>query len=132
MMTNLPPSADGRSQHFTFPRRELLQNIAAAALLFFVPRSQPACKFSTKYGTPQFRVGDLVVSDWVDEFDEHVVDFGEVLGARWLPEGHSGFPANSWVYYIYWTHSTCGLGYAYPCYDGEPTGADQLRFISHV
>ncbi|MEG4317696.1 MULTISPECIES: hypothetical protein [unclassified Microcoleus] len=99
----------------TFPRRELLQKIASAALLF----------------VPRFRIGDLVASDWVDEFDEDVVDFGEVLGLRWLPESHSGFPANSWVYYIYWTHSTCGADSCYPCYDGEPTGAEQLRLVSH-
>lgn len=130
-MTFLDDCLDGRSQHFTFPRRELLQKIASAALLFFVPRSEPVFEFPSKYPAPRFRTGDLVANDWVDEFDEDVVDFGEVLGVRWLPEGHSGFLANSWVYYIYWTHSSCGASSCYPCYDGEPTGADQLRLVSH-
>ena len=116
-----------RSQQFTFLRRELLQKVASTAALLFVPRTQPVLEFPKKYGTPQFRIGDLVASDWLDEFDEPVIDFGEILGVRWLPEGHSGFSANSWVYYVYWTHSTCGASDSYPCYDGEPTEADQLR-----
>ena len=117
---------------FTLPRRELLQKTASAALLCFAPRSQPAREFSTKYGTPQFRIGDLVAEDWLDEFDEQATDFGEILGVRWLPEGHSSFSANTWVYYIYWTHSTCGASFCYPCYDGEPTEAERLRLVSHV
>ncbi len=133
-MTFLDDCLDGRSQHFTFPRRELSQKIASAALLFFVPRSQPVFEFPKKYPAPQFRIGDSVVSDGIDEddeVDEDLVDFGEVIGLQWLPEDYSGFPANSWVYYIYWTHSTYGVPSCYPCYDVEPTGADNLRLVSN-
>ena len=41
-MTFLVDCLDGRSQLLTFPRRELWQKIASAALLFFVPHPQLA------------------------------------------------------------------------------------------
>lgn len=122
----------GRSQEFTFFRRGFLQKAASAALLPFLPRSQPVDSFFGGRPLPQFKIGDLVAEDWLDEDDESATDFGEVLGIRWLPEGHSSFPANTWVYYVYWTHSTIGSASCYPCYDGEPTEARQLRLVSHA
>jgi hypothetical protein len=121
----------GRSQLFMFPRRDFLQKAVSAALPFLVPRSQPVDSFFGGRPLPQFKIGDLVVEDWLDEDDENATDFGEVLGIRWLPEGHSSFAANTWVYYIYWTHSTTGSTYCYPCYDGEATEADRLRLVGH-
>ena len=130
-MTFLDDRLDGRSQLFTFARRDFLQKAASAALPFLIPRSQPVDSFFGGRPLPQFKIGDLVAEDWLDEYDENATDFGEVLGVRWLPEGHSSFPANTWVYYVYWTHSTTGSTYCYPCYDGEPTEADRLRLVSH-
>jgi hypothetical protein len=136
----MPTSArfpDGRSQVFTFPRRELLQSLASVALPLLIPRSQPVDSFFGGRPLPQFKIGDLVAEDWINDSDdedgedEHYTEFGEVLGVRWLPEGHSCYPANVWLYYICWTHSTCP-GYSYPCYDGEPTEADRLRLVNHV
>ena len=131
----MPHSADcpeGRSQLFTFARRDFLQKAASVALPFLVPRSQPVDSFFGGRPLPQFKIGDLVAEDWLDEDDEGATDFGEVLGVRWLPEGHSSSPANTWVYYVYWTHSTTGSTYCYPCYDGEPTEANQLRLVNHA
>lgn len=131
----MPTSArfpDGRSQVFTFPRRDFLQKAASAALPFLVPRSKPVDSFFGGRPLPQFKIGDLVAEDWLDEYDEDATDFGEVLGVRWLPEKQSSFPANTWVYYVYWTHSSTGSAYCYPCYDGEPTGAEQLRLVTDV
>lgn len=121
----------GRSQHFTFFRRKFLQKAASAALPFVVSRSRSVNSFFGDRPLPQFKIGDLVAEDWLDEDDENATDFGEVLGIRWLPEGHSSFAANTWVYYIYWTHSTTGSTYCYPCYDGEATEADRLRLVGH-
>ncbi|MEG4857753.1 hypothetical protein QUB75_09000 [Microcoleus sp. K1-B6] len=133
----MPLSADcpnGRSQLLMFPRRELLQKIASAALLFFVPRIQPVT-LSKSYPSPAFNIGDLIASDWVDDDDEDApdsaTDFSEILGMRWLPESESGLAANTWVYFVRWTHTTSGLDYLYPCYDGEPTMASGLRLVSH-
>lgn len=121
---------EGRSQKLTLPRRELFQKIASAALLFLVPRPRLVAPLPG-YPLPEFAIGDLVAQDWIDEFDKEAVDCGRVLGLRYLPQGHSIFPSNSWLYYIYWTHTTCGLQHHYPCYDGEPTRAEDLRLASH-
>jgi hypothetical protein len=123
----------GRSQNSTFFRRGFLQKAASAALLLLVPRSQPATP-SSKLPKPEFAIGDLVAQDWIDEFDKDSVDFGEVLGLRYLPpsEGYCSYPGNNWLYYIRWTRTTCGLDYLYPCYDGEPTMASELRLVNHA
>ncbi|NQE38203.1 hypothetical protein [Microcoleus asticus] len=122
----------GRSQHFTFPRRELLQGLAAVGLPFLVPRVQPASP--SKRPLPVFNIGDLVAQDWEGNEDEDApqsaTDFGEVVGLCYLPEDGSYYPRDTWVYYIYWTHSTCSEC-SYPCFDGEPTAGNTLRLVSH-
>lgn len=123
---------DGRSQVFTFPRRELLQKVVSAAALCLVPRPQSVIPLLSTLPKPEFAIGDLVAQDWIGEFGEKSVDFGEVLGVRYLPEGYSSYPSDSWLYYIFWTHTTSGLDDLYPCYDGEPTMASTLRAASHV
>ncbi|MEG4409105.1 hypothetical protein [Microcoleus sp. MON2_D5] len=123
---------DGRSQHFTFPRRELLQKVAALTSLCLLPKSQPI----SMYPSPEFSIGDLVAYDWEpddEEGPEVATDFGEILGMRWVPEPDGYYLAtNTWVYFVRWTHSTCPDLLPEPCYDGEPTGADQLRRVNHV
>jgi|GEM_PF-1345314 len=131
----MPTSArypDGRSQHFTFFWRELFQKAASVTLPFLVWPSQSVKSFFGERPLPKFKIGDLVAEDWLDEYEENATDFGEVLGVRWLPEGHSNFAANTWVYYIYWTRSTTGCTDCFPCYDGEATEADRLRLVNHV
>jgi hypothetical protein len=123
---------DGRSQHFTFPRRELLQKVVALTSLCLLPKSQPS-----PFPSPEFSIGDLVASDWEQDDDDDAplsgTDFGQILGMRWVPEPDAfSLVTNSWVYYVRWTHSTSGDFDCYPCYEGEPTEAEDLRRVSHV
>jgi hypothetical protein len=117
-------------QNSVLSRRELLGKSLVIGAAVLVPKSQP----KSSYPSPEFKIGDLVASDWEpdeedDDAPDSATDFGEVLGMRWLPEAESCFAANTWVYYVWWTHSTCG-GTCYPCYDGEPTQGCDLRLVS--
>lgn len=131
----MPHSADcpeGRSQLFTFARRDFLQKTASLISLCLLPKSQSRAL----YPLPQFKIGDLVAQDWEpddDDAPEFATDFGEILGMRWIPEpdGYCSV-ANTWVYYIRWTHSSCPGVLLEPYCDGEPTEADQLRLVSHA
>jgi len=132
----MPHSADcpeGRSQHFTLPRRGLLQGLAAATLPFLVPLVQPAF-VANKRPLPKFNIGDLIALDWEGNEDpdapQSATDFGEVVGLCYLPEDYAYYPNNTWVYYIYWTHSTCSEC-SYPFFEGEPATGDTLRLVSH-
>jgi hypothetical protein len=118
------------SQNFALSRRELLGKISAIGVVSLLPK--PQSKFS--YPSPEFKIGDLVASDWNpdeedDDAPESATDFGEVLGMRWLPESESGLDAKTWVYYVWWTHSTIS-GTCFPCYDGESTRECDLRLVS--
>ena len=130
-MTFLGRLSGADSQTSALSRRELLGKslvIGAASLL---PKSQP----KPSYPPPEFNIGDLVASDWEpdeedDDAPDSVTDFGEVLGMRYVLESESNWvAANTWLYYILWTYSTCN-GTCYPCYDGEPTRGCDLRLIS--
>ncbi|MEG5018533.1 MULTISPECIES: hypothetical protein [unclassified Microcoleus] len=126
-------------QNPALSRRELLGKSASITLAAAtkLPPKPPAPK---KYPSPEFNIGDLVACDWVNDRDEdededegeHITDFGEVLGMRYLPESESIFPAKSWVYYIWWTDSTSKVWNPYPCYDGEPTEASSLRLVQRA
>jgi len=121
--------SDSDSQDFALSRRDLLGKSLAIGAASLLPKPQP----KSSYPSPEFKIGDRVASDWEpdeedDDAPDSATDFGEVLGMRWLPETESGFAANTWVYYIWWTHSTCD-GTCYPCYDGEPTRGCDLRLV---
>jgi len=146
----MPHSADcpeGRSQLFTFARRDFLQKAASVALPFIFLRPQPAAASPSpqpataaspspnKRPLPEFKIGDLVAQDWEpddDEAPESATDFGEILGMRWVPEpdGYS-LIGNTWVYYIRWTHSNCPGCLPEPYCDGEGTLSSALRLVSH-
>jgi hypothetical protein len=123
--------SDSDSQDFALSRRELLGKslaIGAASLL-------PDLHSKSSYPSPEFKIGDLVAYDWEpddDDAPESATDFGEVLGMRWVPEpdGHCS-AANTWVYFIRWTHSTCPDLIPEPSYDGEPTYSFDLRLVKH-
>jgi hypothetical protein len=132
-MTFLRSLSGTDSQTFALSRRELLGKSLAIGMLSLLPKPQPQPKSKFSYPSPEFKIGDLVASDWEpdeedDDAPDSATDFGEVLGMRWLPEAESGFAANTWVYYVWWTHSTCD-GTCYPCYDGEPTRGCDLRLV---
>ncbi len=113
----------GRSQHFTFARRELLQKTASAALLF-VPRTQPVNPIPAKYPKPLFGIGDKVADHWTDEFDEECIEYGEVLGFCWHPY------EKTWAYLVVWT-SGQGPDSLYPCFDGHLLTGGDLRLVGH-
>jgi hypothetical protein len=114
----------------SFSRRELPGKLLAIAGALLLPKSQS----KTLYPSPEFNIGDLVASDWEpddDDAPEFATDYGEILGMRWMPEAEGNWtPAHTWVYYVYWTHGTCGSDICYPCYDGEPTRACDLRLVN--
>jgi hypothetical protein len=128
----------GRSQHFTFFRRELFQKVAAATMPFIVLPTPSVSRFFGKRPLPEFNIGDLVATDWLDENDEDETDFGEVIGLCYIPNhgnylrDRKGLLVNTWAYYIYWTHSTCGSEISFPCFDGEPIALEELRLVRHV
>jgi hypothetical protein len=119
------------SQNFTCPCLELLRKVLAIGAASLLPGFQS--RFP--YPLPEFNIGDLVAYDWEpddDDAPEFATDFGEVLGMRWVPEpdGHC-LAANTWVYFVRWTHSTCPDILLKPCYDGEPTYSSDLRLVKH-
>jgi hypothetical protein len=121
---------DSGSQNSALSRRELLGKSLAIGALVLLPEPQR----KSPYPSPEFKIGDLVASDWEpddDDAPEFATDYGEVLGVRWMPEAEGNWtPAHTWVYYVYWTHGTCGSDISYPCYDGAPTRACDLRLAS--
>lgn len=101
---------------------ELPEKLLAIVPLLWWWRPQP-------YPSPKFKIGDFVAEDWVDEFDNKSTDFGEIRGICYLPENYFNHPANTWVYFVYWTHTTCGGNSGYPCFAGEPTRGDHLKLV---
>jgi hypothetical protein len=117
------------SQDSVLSRRDLLGKLSAIGAASLLPNPQ----FKSSYPSPEFKIGDLVASDWEpddDDAPEFATDYGEVLGMRWLLEPDGIWASgNTWVYYVNWTHGTCGPSSCYPCYDGEPTRGCDLRLI---
>jgi hypothetical protein len=128
-MSFLGRQSDTDVAKFKFSRRELPGKLFAIAGALLLPERRSEVLVAPTEVQPKFKIGDLIAQDWLDENDVEATDFGEVLGSRYLPEGHSCFPANSWVYYINWTSTTCGADFSYPCYDGEPTRECDLRLV---
>jgi hypothetical protein len=117
------------SQNFACSRRELPGKLFAIGAALLLPERRGEVSVTQTEVQPKFKVGDLIASDWVDEFGKSFVDFGEILGLRYFAKGQSSFAANTWVYYVNWTHSTCGLDYLYPCYDQEASRECDLRLV---
>jgi len=129
-MSFLGRLSDSDLQNSVLSRRDLLGKSLAIGAVSLLPGTQS----KSSYPPPAFKIGDLVAYDWEpdeedDEAPDSATDFGEVLGMRWLPEAESCFSANTWVYYVWWTSSTCG-GTCFPCYDGEATRGCDLRLVS--
>lgn len=128
-MTSSRTLSSADLQTLRFPRRELPGKLLAITLVLLLPERQSEVLLTQAKAQPKFKIGDLIAADWVDEFDKNVTDFGEILGARYLPVAQSCFAANTWVYYINWTHTNSGADSAYPCYDGEATKECELRLV---
>jgi hypothetical protein len=114
-MTFLDDCLYGRSQHLTFPRRELLQKAASYALLLFTSHRQSVVKLPTKYPVPPFHIGNKVASYWpVGNYDDNgnvpSPEIGEIIGIYWSPT------SQHWKYQINWISGSCDA-WAYPCLD---------------
>ncbi len=85
----------GRSQHFTFPRRNFLHGLVSVVLPFLV--SQPA---NPTFGyKPEFSIGDKIRASWVDESGQKRSQDGEIVGVCLHPQkGH-------WQYLVFWVES---------------------------
>jgi hypothetical protein len=93
------------------------------------PKPQPEVPVIPTETQPKFKIGDLVAEDWVNEEDKIDTEFGQVLGMAYFKKAQSCFEANSWVYYVNWTHSTSDADFAYPTYDQEPSRESDLRLV---
>ena len=122
------------SQNSAFPRRELPGKLLAIGSLLLLPKPQSQPQPQSSYPSPKFHIGDLVAYDWEpdeedDDIPDSATDFGEILGLRFVLEADSSqVAANTWLYYVLWTHGT--YEGCYPCYDGEPTRGCDLRLVS--
>ncbi|CAA9355281.1 hypothetical protein AVDCRST_MAG94-3032 [uncultured Leptolyngbya sp.] len=116
--------------NFACSRRELPGKLFAIAGALLLPERQPKVLVTPTETQAKFKIGDLVAEDWVNEDDEVDTEFGQVLGVAYFKEAQSCFEANTWVYYINWTHSTSGAEFAYPSYDQEPSRESDLRLVS--
>jgi hypothetical protein len=114
-------------QNFACSRRELPGKLLAIAGALLLPERRSEISVTPTKVQPKFKIGDLVAEDWLDENDEPATDFGQVLGMAWFEKAQSCFEAQSWVYYVNWTHSTCGASFCYPCYDQEASRESDLR-----
>jgi hypothetical protein len=131
-------------QTLTFPRRELPGKLLAITLALLLPKPQrevsvtpievqpkpqPEVLAIPTETQPKFKIGDLVAEDWVNEEDKVDTEFGQVLGMAYFKKAQSCFEANTWVYYVNWTHSTSDADFAYPTYDQEPSRESDLRLV---
>jgi hypothetical protein len=120
-------------QNVKFPRRELPGKLLAIGVALLLPERQPKISVTPTETQPKFKIGDLVAEDWVNEDDEVDTEFGQILGMSYFKEAQKNyFEANSWVYYVNWTHSTSDADFAYPTYDQEPTRECDLRLVKQL
>jgi hypothetical protein len=117
------------SQNLACSRRELPGKLLAIGVALLLPERQPQILVAPTENQPKFKIGDLVAEDWLDEDDQVNTEFGQVLGMAYFLKAQSCFEANTWVYYVNWTHSTCEAGFAYPTYDQEASRESDLRLV---
>ncbi len=117
------------SLNFACSRRELPGKLFAIAGALLLPKRQPKVLATPTEVQPKFQIGDLVAEDWIDDDDVVATEFGQVLGMAYFLKAQSCFEADTWVYYVNWTHSTCGAEFSYPTYDQEPSRECDLRLV---
>ena len=116
--------------NFKFSRRELPGKLFAIAGALLLPERRSEILLAPTEIQPKFKIGDLVAEDWLDEYDQIATEFGQILGMAFFKKAQSCFEANTWVYYVNWTHSTADAAFAYPTYDQEPSRESDLRLVS--
>jgi hypothetical protein len=78
----------GRSQDFTFARRNFLRGLASAVLPFFISRPQSLTPFGC--GKPEFSIGNKVRASWEAEPGVFRSEYGQVAvfaGIQWNSNG---------------------------------------------
>jgi len=117
--------------NFVCSRRELPGKLFAIAGALLLPKRRSEILATPTEVQPKFKIGDLVAEDWVNDEDKVDTEFGQILGMSYFKEAQKGyFEANTWVYYVNWTHSTSDADFAYPTYDQEPSRESDLRLVS--
>ncbi len=116
--------------NFKFSRRELPGKLFAIAGALLLPERRPEVLLAPTKVQPKFKIGDFVAEDWLDEYDQVLTDFGQVLGMAYFQKAQSCFEADTWVYYVNWLSSTSDAGFAYPTYDQEASREVDLRLVS--
>jgi hypothetical protein len=120
-------------QNFACSRRELPGKLLAIGVALLLPERRSEILAISTEVQPKFKIGDLVAEDWVNDDDEVKTEFGQILGMAYLKEAQRNyFEANTWVYYVNWTHSTSDSDFAYPTYDQEPTRECDLRLVKQL
>ncbi len=119
-MTFAVDRSKGRSQDFTFSRRELFHK--AAATLPFLVLSKPSIAEPLKdFPVPEFWFGDRVSFCWNDEDTEQPYsETGQVIGVTYDPR------ENKWEYAVIWLSSTTYSQDDYPIFDGNFVTAEEL------
>jgi hypothetical protein len=84
----------GRSQYFTFDRRNFLQGLASVVLPSLACRPQPLTLF--RHCKPKFTIGNKVCTSAVYETGELWSEQGEVVGLCWHPKNQQ------WEYLVFW------------------------------
>jgi len=105
----------GRSQHFTFSRRNFLRGLASA-ILPFISQPQPVL---SAFGRckPKFSIGDGVRASWEAEPGVFWSEDGEVVGICWHPT------KRRWEYLIIWAECS---------FDEYLTGSEDLELIHYA
>jgi len=112
-MTFLARYPHGRSQDFTFARRNFLQGLASAILPFI---SQPQPVSSGFSPLPKFIIGDGVRTSWEADGVSRS-ETGQVVGICWHPND------KHWEYMVVWDSSQ---------FDEGLTDAKGLEFNHHA
>ena len=115
--------------NFACSRRELPGKLFAIAGALLLSERRSEVPVTPTEVQPKFKIGDLVGEDWVNDDDKVETEFGQVLGMAYFKKAQSCFEANSWVYYVNWTHSTSDADFAYPTYDQEASKECDLRLV---
>jgi hypothetical protein len=115
--------------NFACSRRELPGKLFAIGVALLLPERRSELLTTPTEVQPKFKIGDLVAEDWVNDEDKVETEFGQVLGMAYFKKAQSCFEANSWVYYVNWTHSTSDADFAYPTYDQEASRESDLRLV---
>lgn len=128
-MTLSDDCLDGRSQHFTFPRRGFLQKTVPAALLLAFEPVANSVEKQYPYPAPAFRIGDKIRSPWLEEIEDEEIEeiedeIGEVMGVCWHPR------LCCWQYLVNWTGGDAA-DWFYPIFDEALISGDDLELDKH-